>query len=458
MTDSNETNSTLDDNPFRVLPSVSAVLDRLRDVEITLELRTQVVRQELELARQEIQGGYRVSTEQAVERCRARFREFERSRFDSVINGTGIVLHTNLGRAPVSDQAAAAMASAASSYLSLEIDPETNRRGGRIEEISRLVRLLTGAEATLVVNNNAAAILLALAALCEGREVIVSRGEAVEIGGGVRIPEVVLQSGCRLVEVGTTNRTYLRDFERASGPDTVALLKVHTSNFRLDGFTASVRTSELGSLAKARDLMLIEDMGSGALLDTAAFGLEHEPTVKEAIDAGASVVTFSGDKLLGGPQAGIIAGRADLISQIERHPLARAVRADKTTLAGVADTLRHYIKGDAATSIPIWRMIGVSVDELTRRAFGICDRTGGEVIESIASIGGGSLPGETMPSVALRFAGSHPDAIASALRTGRPRVFPIIRDDAVLIDLRAIMPEQDLPLSAAIEHALARSA
>jgi L-seryl-tRNA(Ser) seleniumtransferase len=442
-------------NPYRELPSVSALLEQLAGSRIGHELLTRLIRDETARARQAIQAGTCLTAEDVLEGCRAAIRDLEATRLDPAINGTGIVLHTNLGRAPVSDETAAAMAAAAGSYLSLEIDPDSNQRGGRMDEISRLMRGLTGAESTLVVNNNAGAILLTLAALSAGREVVVSRGEAVEIGGGVRIPEVVQQSGCKLVEVGTTNRTYLRDFQRAAGVNTSALLKVHASNFRLEGFTAGVSTAELGGLAHELDLLLIEDLGSGALLETILFGLRHESTVGEAIAAGASVVTLSGDKLLGGPQAGIICGRRDLIDRIERHPLARALRADKVTVAGVAATLRHYVRGNAESTIPIWSMIGAPVEELTRRAEHIGELTGGRVLTSVSSIGGGSLPGETLPSMAVGFAVSHPDRFAQLLRTGSPRVFPIIRDDLVLIDLRAVRPEQDGRLGDAILAALA---
>jgi L-seryl-tRNA(Ser) seleniumtransferase len=456
MTPTNDAASPAANNPYRELPSVSAILEHLRDVAVSRELLTEVVREELDVARRHVRAGTPRTRDDILERCRSVLHELDSSRFGSIINGTGIVLHTNLGRAPVSNETASAMATAASSYLSLEIDPETNQRGGRMDEISRLMHLLTGAESTLVINNNAGAILLTLAALCSGRDVIVSRSEAVEIGGGVRIPDVIQQSGCRLVEVGTTNRTYARDFERACGPETSALLKVHASNFRLEGFTAGVDIAELGQLARDSNLLLIGDLGSGALIDTAAFGLRHEPTVRESIAAGASIVTLSGDKLLGGPQAGIIAGRRDLISRIEQHALARPLRADKTTLAGVAATIRHYIRGDAHTSIPIWEMIGTSLEQLTQRAVEISEGTGAQVVRSVASIGGGSLPGETLPSVALSFSVPHPDLFARELRTGSPRVFPIIRDDAVLIDLRAVRQEQDELLTMALASVIGR--
>ncbi len=446
------------DNPFRALPSVDSLLGEFADTDIDLSVLTVLLRDELSRVRQDIESGEMVDRQMVVQRCVEAISALTSTRLGEVINGTGIVLHTNLGRAPVSAATAAAMAQAASSYLAIEIDPETNLRGGRMNEVSRLMNALTGAEATLVVNNNAAAVLLTLAAIATGREVIVSRGEAVEIGGGFRIPDVIAQSGCRLIEVGTTNRTYVSDYARAIGPDTAALLKVHASNFQIQGFTANAASSELGTLSRERTVPLIEDLGSGALLDTTQFGLRHEPTVREAIADGASVVTLSGDKLLGGPQAGIIAGQRGAIQRIERHPLARSVRADKVTLAGVTATLRHYLAGNARVEIPVWRMIGATVDELSIRARKIARQTGFAVVDSTASIGGGSLPGETMPSIALKFEVAHPDQVAQALRSGTPSVFPIIRDGAVLIDLRAVQPEQDGSLIQALRAALGASA
>ncbi len=446
--------STMTDNPYRALPPISVILDALVDVPMASQLRLRIVRTELDRIRAEIGTGAQFTSQQVIDRCRSAMEVLSQSRLDEVINGTGIVLHTNLGRAPASAATAAAMARAAGSYLSLEIDPETNLRGGRMSEIGRLVHALTGAEATLVVNNNAAAVLLTLAALCAGREVIVSRGEAVEIGGGFRIPDVVAQSGCRLVEVGTTNRTYASDYANALSDATGGLLRIHPSNFRIEGFVSTPGTSELAAVASKHGTILIEDLGSGALIDTASVGLRSEPTVLESIEAGAAIVTFSGDKLLGGPQAGIICGRSDLVARIERHPLARAVRADKTTLAGIAATLRHYVAGDAATSIPIWQMLGSPVEELRKRAEVICEGIEGSLLDSISSIGGGSLPGETLPSVAVALATPHADELARRLRTGSPRVFPIIRDGTVLIDLRTVLPHQDTALTSAIRQAI----
>ncbi len=440
--------STVTDNPYRVLPSISVVLDALADVPVSSSVRLRIVRSELDRIRMEIGTGAQFTSQQIVDRCRSAIDTLSHTRLDEVINGTGIILHTNLGRAPVSEATAAAMARAAGSYLSLEIDPETNRRGGRMTEIGRLMHVLTGAEATSVVNNNAAAVLLTLAALCSGREVIVSRGEAVEIGGGFRIPDVVSQSGCRLVEVGTTNRTYASDYANAVTDSTGGLLRVHPSNFQIEGFVSSPTSSELAEVASNHGTILIDDLGSGALIDTSSVGLRSEPTIAEALEVGAAIVTFSGDKLLGGPQAGMICGRSDLVARIERHPLARAVRADKTTLAGVAATLRHYVAGDDPTSIPIWKMLRTPVEELRNRAEAICVGMKVSIVNSTSSIGGGSLPGETLPSVAIAFVASNADDLARRLRTGSPRVFPIIRDGSVRIDMRTVLPHQDIGLGA----------
>jgi L-seryl-tRNA(Ser) seleniumtransferase len=323
-----------------------------------------------------------------------------------------------------------------------------------MSEISCLLELLTGAEATLVVNNNAAAVLLVLSALCQGGEVVLARSQAVEIGGGFRIPDVLAQSGATLVEVGTTNRVYAADYQRAISESTAALLMVHWSNFRIIGFTAQPSIAELAEVAHRNGLPLIEDLGSGALLSSAPFGLHHEPTVGESLADGVDIVCFSGDKLLGGPQAGIISGRADLVAKVERHPLARAVRADKTALAGVAATLRHYLHGDALTTVPVWRMISATVEDVERRCQGWLDRLpridGISVTLAQATVGGGSLPGETLESRALAFderaagrLGLTLDELATRLRTGSPSVMPRLEDDRLLIDGRTVLPDQD---------------
>ncbi len=443
---------------YRAIPSVAAVIDALAPLDhaIRPELAVALINESLQEARRRIAVGESLTREQILESVQGRLAAMRMHRLARVLNGTGIVIHTNLGRAPVSTETARAMAEAAASAVPLEIEPATNERGGRMREISELVHLLAGSEAVLVVNNNAAAVLLVLASLAGGREVIVSRGEAVEIGGGFRIPDVMRQSGAQLIEVGTTNRTYARDYERAIGPDTAAILKVHPSNFRMTGFIATPATEDLTALGGTHGIPVIEDLGSGALLDSARFGIAHEPTVSESLAAGVSIVTASGDKLLGGPQAGIIAGNRDLVTTIAAHPLARAVRADKTCLAGLAATLRHYLRGDAAERIPVWRMISAALDELQRRADRIIAGVPApglmlERVETRSSVGGGALPGQEMPSVGLRLSpmsdSVSADHLARLLRTHRPvALFCRVQHDAVVIDLRTILPEDDATL------------
>jgi L-seryl-tRNA(Ser) seleniumtransferase len=440
---------------YRVLPAVDQLLrdTALRDGwSLSDAAASTLFSDVIARARADIATGLDVSRADVVERARSALREVAEPRLSPLINATGIIVHTNLGRAPLSDEASAAMAEAASSYLPLELDPETNQRGGRMAEISRLLRLLTGAEAALVVNNNAAAVLLALSALAAGNRVIVSRGEAVEIGGGFRVPDVLRQSGAELVEVGTTNRTYAADYERAISLDTAALLRVHPSNFRMVGFTTSPSLAALAALGQRHDLPLLEDLGSGALLDTAAVGLEHEPTLEESIAAGVSVVMASGDKLLGGPQAGILLGQQRWIDQIAQHPLARAVRADKTCLAGLAATLRHYLRGDAEQKLPVWRMLYATEKEIEDRARTLCEKLAEvgvdlTVVASEASVGGGSAPGQTLPSCALRFVpqdSQNMDEIARQLRvTTRLPVYGRIVDSGLQFDLRTVLPHED---------------
>jgi L-seryl-tRNA(Ser) seleniumtransferase len=348
------------------------------------------------------------------------------------------------------------MSAAATSYLALETDLATGERGGRGSTIEAMMRALTGAERTLVVNNNAAAVLLTLAATSAGRGVVVSRGEAVEIGGGFRIPDVLRQSGARLVEVGTTNRTYLRDYEAAIDDETAAFLRVHASNFSIVGFVARPELRELADLARERGLLSIEDVGSGCLLDTASYGLAHEPTLAESIAAGVDVVCASGDKLLGGPQAGLILGRADVVDWIRRHPLARALRADKTCLAGIESTLRHYLRGDAEELIPVWWSISRSSEWLEDRVRGWAAAVGerASVVPTDAVVGGGSLPGKTLPSYALSLRDPAPDALAARLRLGQPHVVPRIVDGQVAVDARTVLPGQDDALVAAVRDAL----
>ncbi len=338
-----------------------------------------------------------------------------------VINATGVIIHTNLGRAPLSDAARRAMDSVAAGYSNLEYDLAAGERGSRYSHAEALLRRLTGAEAALVVNNNAGAVFLVLSALARGREVVISRGQLVEIGGGFRIPDVLRQSGAQLVEVGTTNRTHLRDYRAAIGPDTAMLLRVHSSNFKQIGFTAEVALADMVALGREQGVPVVDDLGSGSLLDTARFGISPEPVVQESIAAGADLVTFSGDKLLGGPQAGIIVGRADLVAQLRRHPLTRALRVDKTTIAGIQANLLHYVKGEATREVPIWRMIAATADEVAARARALIAALGEagarcEVVLGQSMIGGGFAAGETLPTHAVALATARPDALAAALR------------------------------------------
>ncbi|MSQ07449.1 MAG: L-seryl-tRNA(Sec) selenium transferase [Dehalococcoidia bacterium] len=425
----------------------------------------ELVRQELDRARQRLrpsggvprQGGNAPSAGEVAQAVASELESLTRVAPTPVINATGVIIHTNLGRAPLSRAATQAAVQAAQGYTNLELDLDNGRRGSRQAHLQALLRQLTGAEAALVVNNNAAAVLLGLCALAAGKEVIVSRGEAVEIGGGFRIPDVLSQSGATLVDVGTTNRTYVRDYERAITANTGAFLKAHASNFRVEGFTAAVESKELVELGKQRGIPVLHDVGSGCLLPTEKYGLAHEPTPQEGITAGVGLVFFSGDKLLGGPQAGIVVGQRELVQRLERHPLARAVRIDKLSLASLTATLLHYLKGEAETEIPIWRMISTPADQVRRRARNWSRRLGGNttVAQCQSAIGGGSLPGETLPSWALVIPtptrrGDGPEAVLEQLRRCHPPVVARIEADRVLLDPRTVLPEEDAPLLRAV--------
>jgi L-seryl-tRNA(Ser) seleniumtransferase len=370
-----------------------------------------------------------------------------------VINATGVIIHTNLGRAPLSTAAIAAMQAVGSSYSNLEYSLEAGERGSRYTHLTKLLCQLTGAEAAIVVNNNAAAIYLTLSALALGREVIVSRGQAVEIGGGFRIPDVLRQSGARLVEVGTTNRTYASDYQAAITPETALLMRIHTSNFRMLGFTHETTLAELAEVAhNQHNLLVVDDLGSGTLLPTAPYGLTAEPTIQESVTAGADLVTFSGDKLLGGPQAGLIVGRKQAIAQLQRHPLMRALRVDKTTLAGLEATLLAYLRGTAHSEIPVWQMISTPLEALHERAGRLREQIGtGELIACMSAIGGGSLPGETIPSVALALDLPQVDRFAYQLRLADTAVVTRIHEGRVILDLRTVLPMQDQALVQAIQ-------
>jgi len=359
-----------------------------------------------------------------------------------VINATGVIVHTNLGRAPWPLEVAAAAADAAHNYLLLELDRDTGRRGRRFRDAEDALVALTGAEDALVTNNNAAAVALAVGLAGRGG-VAVSRGELVEIGGGVRIPEIVRRAGARLVEVGTTNRTRAADFEEplADGRARI-VLRVHPSNFAQAGFVETPDAREVADLAHRLGAIVVDDLGSGALLDTARFGLAHEPMPSERLAAGSDIVTFSGDKLVGGPQAGLVVGRADLVARIRKDPLARAMRPDKATLAAVAATLALYQSGRAESTIPVWRMIALSPEALRERAERLVaeldPRAGASAVELRSTVGGGSLPGETLPSWGVALAVRSADRMVAALRRGTPCVLARIEGGRVILDLRTV--------------------
>ena len=376
-----------------------------------------------------------------------------------VINATGVIIHTNLGRAPLSDAAAEAAKLASVGYTDLEISLASGKRGSRYSHISELLSRITGAEAGIVVNNNAAAVMLVLAALGSDKEVVVSRGEAVEIGGGFRIPDVLLQSGCKLVEVGTTNRTYAHDFENAVTPDTAAFLKVHASNFKVMGFTSEAGIDEIAEVAQRHNIPLLHDLGSGALLDTSEYGLAPEPMVQRSIADGTSLAMFSGDKLLGGPQCGIIVGSSELVGKVSRHPLMRALRVEKSTLASLSETLLPYLRGSATVEIPLWQMISAPLAAVRKRAVAWQTslskaKIDSEIEEARSAIGGGSLPGESLPSVTLTInPNGSPDSFLAAMRRSEPPIIGRIENDMIKFDPRTVLPGEDDALLASIKSA-----
>ncbi len=441
-------------NDLRHLPSVDRLISdgriQSRGAAYTRELVLQLTRQHLDRVRADIAAGKPApSFDQMVESICARLDTISEPTQRPVINATGVILHTNLGRAPLSREATAAMQHCARAYTNLEIDLDSGRRGSRLVHVESLLCLLTGAEAALVVNNNAGGVLLALTALARRKEVIVSRGQAVEIGGGFRIPDVMRQSGAKLVEVGTTNRTRLSDYEEGITPRTAALLRVHSSNFKVVGFTEGVGLQELIDLGRRYDIAVLDDLGSGCLLDTTRYGLDPEPTMQESIKAGTGLAMASADKLLGGPQAGIIVGDGQLVARLRKHPLARAVRVDKMRLAGLAATLTHYLKGEAETEVPIWRMIAMPLDEIEKRARRWQQALGdfASIIEGESMVGGGSLPGGTLPT---RLVAVKPKfkvkELADRLRRGHPIVIGRIEKDLLLLDPRTVFPEEEKEL------------
>lgn len=443
---------------LRRLPSVDRLLGeegvRILVAAYGHRQTVEALRRALDLIRGEVRAGADVPDVAAIAaRAEALLQARLAPTLRPVINATGVIIHTNLGRAPLSTAARAAMEAVARGYSTLEYDLEAGQRGERTVHAERLLCELTGAEAALVVNNNAGAVLLSLTGMAQGRGVVISRGQLVEIGGGFRVPEVMAQSGARLIEVGTTNRTHLRDYERAldANADVALILRTHHSNFRIIGFTAEPTLAELVALGDARGVPVMEDLGSGALLDTAQFGLMHEPTVQESVAAGAAVVCFSGDKLLGGPQAGIIVGKAEYVEPLKRNPLARALRADKLCLAALQATLLHYLKDEALQEVPVWRMIALPLEEIERRArrWRRALRRAGiaaEIVDGRSTVGGGSLPGETLPTRLVALVVDNPDGLAATLRAADPPVIARIERDRLVLDPRTVLAEEEREL------------
>ncbi len=455
------------ESKFRSLPSVDKLLsdDRIKQIrdKYPHELIVDLIRQRLDQERVSIaQGKDSATLDEILESILARAQTLASIGPSPVINATGVILHTNLGRAPLSKEAIATMERASKGYCNLEFDLDSGARGSRDVHVEKLLCQITGAEAALVVNNNASAVLLGLTALAKRKEVIVSRGQSVEIGGGFRIPEVMKQSGVKLVEVGTTNITYIHDYEQAITSSTAALLRVHSSNFRVVGFAQEVAIEELVALGNKHDLPVFDDLGSGCLLDTTQFGLGPEPMVQKSIALGVSLAFFSGDKLLGGPQAGIIVGKKQLVAKLKKHPLARAVRIDKIRLAGLVATMIPYLKGNTLKAIPVWKMISAPLDEIEKRArlwaqeFGDLAR----VIDGESMVGGGSLPGATLPTKLVAIGKpsrakeqSLGQILAQSLRTQEPPLVGRISENVLLLDPRSVPPEDDQIVTKALRSA-----
>lgn len=437
---------------LRALPAVHVVVAALQTSYPNTPLGgiTSTTRAVIAKHRAAARGGQPIPTlDTIVEQVRLQLEAGTRPSLRSVLNASGVIIQTNLGRVPLSVAARSAINDAGAGYTNLEYDLTVGDRGSRSVHLAQQLTRLTGAEGALVVNNAAAALFFVLTVFASGGEVLLSRGQAVEIGGGFRIPDVLRQSGCRLVDVGTTNRTYASDYSAAITPSTTAILRVHSSNFRLLGFVHEPTLAELAAVSRAAKLMLIDDLGSGALLDTSQFGLAAEPTVQQSLAAGADMVVFSGDKLLGGPQAGIIVGRAAYLDQLANHALMRALRVDKQTIAGLAATLNAYERGTAVDELPLWQMISASVESLRQRAIRIAAglAPAPAIVASACAVGGGSLPGRTLPGIALAFTPAHPDRFVARLRESDPPVIARIQAGHVLLELRSVLPEQDVTLT-----------
>ena len=444
---------------FRNIPSVNSVLESEKIQSLlkmySTELVTELIRKHLNQIRKDIsEKDSKVNAEEIIEFISKTINE----RWDEwpkiILNGTGVILHTNIGRSPLSHNAIQAGIRAGNGYTNLEIDLSTGKRGSRQSKVQNLLCDLTGAESAIIVNNNATAVTLGLAAISKGKEIIISRSESVEIGGGFRIPDVLEQSGSTLKEVGTTNRTYAQDFKNAISPNTGAIMSIHASNFKIIGFTSTPSTKELSEISQNHNIPLLHDVGSGCLLDSSQFGLTKEPMPQESIADGSDICFFSADKLLGGPQAGIILGKKQYIDKISQHPLARAYRIDKINLAALHATLLHYIKNEALEKIPIWQMISSTEENLKGRAEKFKNQFPSliEIIPTISTIGGGSLPGSQLNSFGIKINSNNASKLADKLRNNKDSILGRIEKDTFIIDLRTIPYDQDDLLAKALKE------
>jgi L-seryl-tRNA(Ser) seleniumtransferase len=448
-------------NELRHLPSVDTLLRTDPAVDLIKqygrEITVDAIRQVLDMHRQDLSKNpqnNQPTSQDLVNQAASLIKTWLAPTPKTVINATGVILHTNLGRAPLSPAAQEALLAVASGYSTLEYDLSSGNRNSRSIHTAESLCRLTGADAAMVVNNNASALLLILAAFARRKGVVISRTQLVEIGGGFRIPEVMIQSGARLIEVGATNRVTLQDYETAIEKEPIAFLHAHHSNYKIIGFTGEPSLQELAKLAHDRNLLMIDDQGSGALLDTSRFGMGHEPTIQESLHAGSDLVCFSGDKLLGGPQAGIIVGKAELITKMEKHPLTRALRADKLCLAALSATLNHYLKGEAETQVPVWQMISGTHQEMTARATAWQRALEqGNVIDGKSTVGGGSLPGETLSTSLLALEVRNPDGFLLKLRRMDPPLIARIENDRVVLDPRTVLPVQEAILLSHLNQA-----
>jgi L-seryl-tRNA(Ser) seleniumtransferase len=437
-------------NTLRDLPSVDQILSTKEGQELVVDFGhnqvVQAIRTVLENARQtHLEEGEPIPDQssaivQAQDLLRIQFK----TTLAPIINATGVIIHTNLGRAPLSREALEAVNAISGGYSTLEFNLNDGGRGSRLIHAEGLFKQLLGAEAALVVNNNASAVLLALTVLTRGKKVIISRSQLIEIGGGFRIPDVLKHSGTDLIEVGTTNKVHLFDYENAYSKDTAAVMRAHTSNYAIVGFTSEPDIKDIARSAHQAGLWFFDDLGSGALLDTSVYGLKHEPTVQESLEADADLVCFSGDKLLGGPQAGIILGKKALIDELKTHPLSRAIRADKTALAALSTTLTHYLKDEALEKIPVWQMISADHVQLKSRASSWQEKVKlGEIREAKSMVGGGSLPGETLPTWVWAVPVDHPQTLMASLRDHQLPIIGRVEDDYVIFDPRTVPQDLD---------------